>query len=373
MAEIPIEQLAAENNLVWIYSYDTKEDKVVPALAMPKYSGYRDDLVRVTLDNGESIVCTSDHLWLKRDGCYEPAVDLQEGDSLMPLYRSMHHGYEKFYSNKHRNNWITTHWMVVHDLNKRLDSKVHIDRCTDEHCKIIIHHKDFDPRNNSPDNLEPMLMCQHNALHKMFASTKSENHRRRWRENYDRLAEISINNIQEYNRKIATKEMKLTEKQIMARRSNILQNGMQNFSHEERSLKATKGVATRKQRYGNDIYSKLGKMGKKNGSKISDTLKRRYACRELPITLKQLEARRRNVMKLNNHKTIRVEEMRINLPVYDLVVPRKNCHNFALNAGVFVHNSGYGYLPYDFVLEGLAEDWWTLIEQGWVDTGQFGE
>jgi C1A family cysteine protease len=34
---------------------------------------------------------------------------------------------------------------------------------------------------------------------------------------------------------------------------------------------------------------------------------------------------------------------------------------------------GYGYLPYDFVLEGLAEDWWTLIEQGWVDTGQFGE
>jgi hypothetical protein len=34
---------------------------------------------------------------------------------------------------------------------------------------------------------------------------------------------------------------------------------------------------------------------------------------------------------------------------------------------------GYGYLPYDFVLEGLAEDWWTLIEQGRVDTGQFGE
>jgi len=34
---------------------------------------------------------------------------------------------------------------------------------------------------------------------------------------------------------------------------------------------------------------------------------------------------------------------------------------------------GHGYLPYEFVLEGLAEDWWTLIQQGWVDTGQFGE
>jgi C1A family cysteine protease len=35
--------------------------------------------------------------------------------------------------------------------------------------------------------------------------------------------------------------------------------------------------------------------------------------------------------------------------------------------------SGYGFLPYDFVTNGLAEDWWTLIQQGWVDTGQFGE
>ena len=35
--------------------------------------------------------------------------------------------------------------------------------------------------------------------------------------------------------------------------------------------------------------------------------------------------------------------------------------------------SGYGFLPYEYVLSGLAEDWWTLIQQGWVDTGQFGE
>jgi hypothetical protein len=30
-------------------------------------------------------------------------------------------------------------------------------------------------------------------------------------------------------------------------------------------------------------------------------------------------------------------------------------------------------LPYQYVLNGLAEDWWTLIKQSWVDTGQFGE
>jgi C1A family cysteine protease len=34
---------------------------------------------------------------------------------------------------------------------------------------------------------------------------------------------------------------------------------------------------------------------------------------------------------------------------------------------------GYDFLPYEYVINGLAEDWWTLIQQGWVDTGQFGE
>ena len=33
---------------------------------------------------------------------------------------------------------------------------------------------------------------------------------------------------------------------------------------------------------------------------------------------------------------------------------------------------GYGWLPYDYVLQGLAEDWWTLISAKWVETGQFG-
>ncbi len=35
-------------------------------------------------------------------------------------------------------------------------------------------------------------------------------------------------------------------------------------------------------------------------------------------------------------------------------------------------DKGYGYLPYDYVLKGLAEDWWSLIESKWIDTGMFG-
>jgi len=34
---------------------------------------------------------------------------------------------------------------------------------------------------------------------------------------------------------------------------------------------------------------------------------------------------------------------------------------------------GFGYLPFDYVLQGLAVDWWVLIQQEWMDTDKFKE
>jgi C1A family cysteine protease len=34
--------------------------------------------------------------------------------------------------------------------------------------------------------------------------------------------------------------------------------------------------------------------------------------------------------------------------------------------------AGYGWLPYEYVLQGLAVDWWSLIKSSWVDTKAFG-
>lgn len=35
-------------------------------------------------------------------------------------------------------------------------------------------------------------------------------------------------------------------------------------------------------------------------------------------------------------------------------------------------DKGYGWLPYEYVLAGLAIDWWSLLKSEWVDTKEFG-
>jgi C1A family cysteine protease len=35
-------------------------------------------------------------------------------------------------------------------------------------------------------------------------------------------------------------------------------------------------------------------------------------------------------------------------------------------------SSGYGAIPYDYVLRSLAVDWWSLVTGEWLDTNQFG-
>ncbi len=33
---------------------------------------------------------------------------------------------------------------------------------------------------------------------------------------------------------------------------------------------------------------------------------------------------------------------------------------------------GYGWLPYDYLLAGMAQDWWCLVKAEWIETGEFG-
>jgi C1A family cysteine protease len=35
-------------------------------------------------------------------------------------------------------------------------------------------------------------------------------------------------------------------------------------------------------------------------------------------------------------------------------------------------DKGYGWLPYEYFLKGLASDCWSVLSANWVNSGQFG-
>ncbi|NET03155.1 MAG: hypothetical protein F6K16_00155 [Symploca sp. SIO2B6] len=112
------------------------------------------EVIKLTLDNGETIICTPDHPYMLRDGTYKPAVLLKPEDSLMPLNRKLSHknqqgngldGYEIVWNPKN-DQWIYTH-LLADFYNLRHG----IYQSTDGNHR---HHLDFNKLNNNPTNIQ---------------------------------------------------------------------------------------------------------------------------------------------------------------------------------------------------------------------------
>lgn len=162
----------------WVYSVDEK-GSFVPGKAMhPRITGYVDELIEITLDNGSSFKCTPDHLLMLRDGTYKEAREITTSDSLMPLYTKINckkrynKNRELFFDQNH-NRWEFTHLRVAESLYGNRETGYHT------------HHIDKNYRNNDPRNLKFLTVGEHHEIHKDDAShqlaeyNRSEGHRER--------------------------------------------------------------------------------------------------------------------------------------------------------------------------------------------------
>jgi len=127
------------------------------------------DVIRLTLDNGETITCTPDHRFMLRDGSYKQAKDLTADDSIMPLYRKLSDinekgitidGYEMVWSPR-SDSWLFTH--LVADWYNRWKGVYSLE--DGDHC----HHVDFNKHNNNPTNLQRLPAEKHLEIHRQHA------------------------------------------------------------------------------------------------------------------------------------------------------------------------------------------------------------
>ena len=124
------------------------------------------DLVEVLLDNGKSIVCTPDHPFMLRDGTFLPAVELEIGQALMPIYRKTSEkpapivGYDQVFDQS-VNKWVYTHlladqWNLTNNI---------YDQLRNIGQRIVRHHRDCNKLNNDPTNIVQMGWDDHIKFH----------------------------------------------------------------------------------------------------------------------------------------------------------------------------------------------------------------
>lgn len=151
----------------YVYSCD-KDGNVVFKKAYSNGITRRDaDVVKVTLDNGSSIICTPDHRFMLRDGSYEMAMHFERGRSLMSTYfnyknstkTSFGSTYETFINPRDMKEYYT-HREVARQYYGDTYGKLGKDGCFRN-----AHHVDFNSLNNVPENLKVMDRNEHYSLH----------------------------------------------------------------------------------------------------------------------------------------------------------------------------------------------------------------
>lgn len=230
----------------WTYSINEKTHEIVPGkIVWAGETRKNAQMVKVVLDDGNSVETTLDHKFIMRDGTIKEAQHLQPNDSLMPLYRKIstnkrHPGYEMIYDPA-TEKYITTHKMVAEDIYKKEKQILQEQIKNTDNKFLVIHHKDFNKKNNEPSNLKYLGNQDHLDLH---ASLIEQLHTPELLE-FQRQRFIKINKTEEHRQEtiIRNKELGLAKKM-----GEIYNHSILHKEHNEiRSKAMTKYWSTNKE------------------------------------------------------------------------------------------------------------------------------
>jgi len=384
-----------EDKPFWIYSCDPATGKVVAGLAHGVHVTHQNaELVLVELDNGEKIRCTPNHRFMRKDGSYTAAADLQPGDSLMPLYRSLSDqrqaiiGYEMVHSGVIQARRFT-HRIVADLVSNGSCELCGADLPDKNH--IVRHHRNFQKVDNRPDNIQWVTEDEHLTLHRHLGR---ENLLRLWKNpefRARRIARASIvgkttfqANFAEYygsEKNRETGRRVLTDRWVKDRDRQMAVCALAGkagpgWANLRSFVESEAGIALRDKNVADHLipYAKseelralmrvegLKRLTAWNQSEDGRAASVSNATAKHASGVLKPKLYAHNRWHLNrglvnpecafcaetNHKVIAVTPLSDREDVYDLTVDKY--HNFALASGVFVHNS-LGY--HDITIDGL--------------------
>lgn len=156
----------------WAYSCNPETGEVVPGLI--NWAGVtrkNTEVIKLTLDNGETLICTPDHKIPVFGKGFVEAKDIKSTDSLISFEKQNQkisnnsNEYEQVWDHSTKT-WKWTHRIVgefFRKINKHQEFTFLEENIGKE--KTVIHHKDYDRFNNDPRNLQYMNKTDHILYH----------------------------------------------------------------------------------------------------------------------------------------------------------------------------------------------------------------
>ena len=180
---LPLNEIIHEYNSGkqnWVYSVNPQTGEIVPGpITWAGVTRKQTQVMKLTFDNDESIICTPDHKFPIL-GQLTPvmAKDLVLGQSMIPAYFDKHHinknctddiyTYTRIFDLKLKN-WKFVHRLVAtyfkNHTNKTFYNEFQYDISKVYDRKNTIHHVDFNRYNNNPNNLTWMNSADHINYH----------------------------------------------------------------------------------------------------------------------------------------------------------------------------------------------------------------
>ena len=342
------------------------------------------EIMKITLDNGEEIKCTIDHKFLLKNNNYKEAKDLEVGESLMPCYIRQSTkeddpnmvNYSMVFQPKNNS------WDFVHVLSDQwnIDNNIYL-----KNKGRIRHHKDFNKLNNNPENIIRMQWKEHWQTHYNFTSLKHEtdnDYREKLAEGRKRFWS-NEDNRRAYAERISLKNrINWQKKEYREKMITILKEGAKRYLEEnpEAIKEISKRASDTLKRLWKDpeyrklFHEKIVSSNKKRETNLTGKRKFEKICQYLKdkkvlLNKENYEKTRKEVFQIKsftswdlglekyykgdinnvlceinkNHKVVKKEFLNKSVDVYDLTID--GTHNFALSAGIFVHNSVDGDPP----------------------------
>jgi Bacteriophage T4-like portal protein (Gp20) len=172
----------------WAYSCNPETGKVVPGII--NWAGItrkNTEVIKLTFDNGKTLVCTPDHKIPVFGKGFVEAQHLTEQDSLIAFNTKKEkisnngNDYEQIWDHEDKK-WVWTHRMVgefFRELGKHQEFNYLTEYALDP--RTVIHHNDYDRFNNDPRNLVYMNKADHILYHaaqkKEFWETMTDDYR----------------------------------------------------------------------------------------------------------------------------------------------------------------------------------------------------